>query len=420
MTEGQTIEAFATLSLEGSGLTRVPKVREAYWEEGYLARFDATTLWLDAVWCGGKVTLICPLLSNLTRAVAGARFALDGVAVRPRFRHFRRHSLVELPWRGRSAAGRSGRSGRSGPYVPGQGPAVVSVEIGDWRGESPVQDAAADGAALAGRNVLVTLSKDNDLAWIEDWAKFHRVHHGADAALVVDNGSDLVDPEGIAPALRRAGMEVCVVAQTPLTYGPRGKKPFSNTELFLQSAVLNALRLRFLGQARAVLSCDIDELVMSRGATIFDKAVSHPLGYARFDGFWVHPAPGTVGWCGHAQHLYREEAPRPCPPKWCLRPQGLLAGWQWNPHGLERFPLPRALGTKTAWFYHFRGVNTGWKLAKRARSREGTVLDPEIGAAMQAAGVLAREADGSEAEGFETGGLETGGQGAGGSGQRDA
>lgn len=372
MDDTQEIGALATLSLAGSGWTRAPRVKPAYQPEDYLSRFDADTLWLDAIWQPGRVTLVCPRLNNLTQVVRGARFALDGRPVRARMRHFHRHSVILLP-------------------APTQ-PARVSVEIGDWRGESPVHDGL--GARLAGRNVLITLSKDNDPRWIEDWARFHVHHQGAEAAIVVDNGSRQVDPGLIAPALRRAGLRDALVLRTAVPFVPRGKKPYANTELFLQTSVLNVLRLRFLRQARAVLSCDIDELVMAQGTTVFDRVVRHPLGYLRFDGHWVHPPPGTQGWCDHTRHTHRDDPPRPSPPKWCIRPQGPLRGWHWSTHGVERLPLLSQLHARDVWFYHCRGVNTGWKLAKRERARENTVPDARIGAAMEAAGLVARAGTG--------------------------
>ena len=44
-------------------------------------------------------------------------------------------------------------------------------------------------AALRGDRVIFTINKDNDLAWIADWARFYVAEHGATAAVVYDNGS---------------------------------------------------------------------------------------------------------------------------------------------------------------------------------------------------------------------------------------
>ncbi|SNS87813.1 hypothetical protein [Antarctobacter heliothermus] len=324
---------FATLSLNGSGLMRAPRVRPAKRAEGYLDRFDATTLWLDAIWQDGSVILICPRLNNLKRAVAAARFTVDGAAVRPRLAQYCRHTLIRLP-------------------APSH-PENVAVRIGDWQGTTVVHDR---DTRLDGCNVLMTLSKDNHPDWIEDWGRFHIAHHGADAVLFVDNGSATWGPDQIRPALERAGFRQIVLLSTPLRYGPRGLPPFLNAELFLQTGVLNALQFRFLHGARAVLNCDVDELVMTPGRTVFDAAVNSRFGFVSFPGRWVHPAPETDGWPAHAGHTHHDAPRKTCPPKWCIVPGGPLRGFQWRAHGLERLPLRRMFQSPNAWFYHCRNM----------------------------------------------------------------
>lgn len=353
---------FATLSLEGSGLLRQPRVPGAKRAEGYLGQFDATTLWLDAVWTGDRVILVCPRLNNLEPLVKRARFALDGRAVRPRFRRYDRHTLILLPARAR--------------------PDRVSVRIGAWQGETAVH---GPDTAMDGRNVLMTLSRDNDPAWIEDWARFHVHHHGADAALLVDNGSAVHGPEAIRAALQRAGLNRITVLATPLPYGPRGLPPFVNAELFLQTGVLNVLQYRFLRGARAVLNCDVDELVMTPGRSVFDMAVQSRLGYVSFPGRWVHLPPGEQGWPSHARHTHVDDPARRCPAKWCIVPSGSMAGFQWRAHRLERLPLRRLFHAGDAWFYHCRNITNGWKSLRRMRVKRGTVPDPQLCAALEAA-----------------------------------
>ncbi len=361
---------FATLSLTGSGLTRAPRVRPAKRAEGYLDRFDADTLWLDAIWHNGAVILICPRLNNLDREVTRARFTLDNVVVRPKVKRYYRHTLIRLP-------------------APAQ-PARVCIQINDWQGETAVH---GPDPALDGCNVLMTLSKDNHPDWIEDWGRFHIAHHGADAVLFVDNGSDTYGLDQIRPALERAGFETIVVLRTPLPYGPRGLPPFVNAELFLQTGMLNVLQFRFLQGARAVLNCDVDELVMTPGRSVFDAARDSRFGFVSFPGRWVHPAPEVEGWSWHARHNHRDEPVKTCPPKWCVVPAGPLKGYQWRAHGLERLPLANLFYAENAWFYHCRNITNGWKSLKRTHVRGGgTVPDRELQAALEAAQLPQRSA----------------------------
>ncbi|MBP0482251.1 hypothetical protein [Sagittula salina] len=365
---------FATLTLEGSGLARRSRVREAFHEADYLERFDAQTLWLDAVWRDGVVRLICPRLTSLRGAMRGARFALDGRTVRARVQYFDRHSVVTLRSR--------------------EVPLRVSIEIGGWRGETRVH-AAED--TFAGCNVLVTLSKDNDPAWIEDWVRYHVVHHGADAVLFVDNGS-AYGPEVVRAAIQRGGVAMSRVLVTDAPYGPRGKKPYANAELFLQFCVLNAVRHRFLWNARAVLNCDIDELVTTEGS-IFDTAVDSRFGYLAFPGYWVHPEPGFEGYPSHRAHGFRDAPKIACPDKWCMVPNGPLRHFEWRQHRLERLPFPSWFRGE-AGFWHCRNITNGWKLLKRTRVREATVPD---GALQQAVAILPERDSGKRLQYAEPG-----------------
>lgn len=361
---------FATLSMTGSGLTRTPRVRPEKRAEGYLDRFDSDTLWLDAIWHDGHVILICPRLNSLDRQVTRARFTLDGGAATPKVKRYYRHTLIRLP-------------------AP-QRPQKVAIQIGDWRGETRVN---GPDHRLDKRNVLMTLSKDNHPDWIEDWGRFHIAHHGADAVLFVDNGSGTYGPDLIRAALDRAGFDDVIVLSTPLRYGPRGLPPFVNAELFLQTGVLNALQFRWLQGARAVLNCDVDELVMTPGQSVFDLACNSRSGFVRFPGRWVHPAPEDEGWSWHARHSHRDDPAKPCPPKWCVVPSGPLKGYQWRAHELERLPLAKRFRADGAWFYHCRNITNGWKSLKRTHVRDGgTVPDLELQAALTAAKLPRRSA----------------------------
>jgi hypothetical protein len=257
-------------------------------------------------------------------------------------------------------------------------PERVAVRIGEWRGESAVTVAES---GLDGMNVLVTLSKDNDLAWIEDWARYHVAAHGAEACVFVDNGSEAYGAAEIEAALLRAGLKEVRVLVTPLPYGPRGKKPYANSELFLQFCVLNAVRHRFLWRARAVLNCDIDEMVYCEGS-VFDRAVDAAFGFVAFPGHWVHPEPGFEGYPSHAVHGYRDEPAKTCPDKWCMVPSGPLRGFEWRQHRLERLPMPSWFRGKGIGFWHCRNITNGWKLLKRTKVREKTVPDEGAQAAL--------------------------------------
>jgi hypothetical protein len=361
---------FETLSLAGSGLLRKPRIAEKHWQPDYLDRFDSDTLWLDAVWRDGVVRLICPRLNNLTQVVRDARFTLDGLPAQSYIRHGYRHTILTLP----------------APRKPER----VKVTIGDWAGETAVS--ANCDAFFHGRNVLFTLSRNDDPAWIEDWVRFHVHHHGANAIAFVDNGSDRHSPEDIARAITRGGIKRYRLLHTPLRYGPRGKKPYANAELFLQTGVMNAVRWRYLWQARAVLGSDVDELIHWPGGSVFDAAAASRWGYVTVGGYWVYPAPGTSGRAGHAQHGYRLDPPEVCPPKWCMVPSGPFRRFEWRVHQLERLPFSLWFRLPDAILYHCCAVTTGWKSLDRVTAPERSVADKPLQMALTEANLAVRDA----------------------------
>lgn len=356
---------FQTCSLGPSGLIRAPRVKQAYHEPDYMDRFDGDTLWFDAIEVAGGVVLICPRLTNLRAGMKRAIYKVDGQKVKPKLQSFYRHEMI---------------------WLPSDGPKrEVLVQMGDHLFETAVSP--NESAAFAGKNVLITLSKDNDLLWVEDYVRFHVHHQNVEAVIFTDNGSANYSTGDLEEAIRRGGAKTAKVLSAPIPYGPRGKKPFINTELYLQIMVMNTNRLRFLGQANGVLNADVDELVLSPGTTVFDLANQARLGFVRFRGAWRHLAPDWSGKPNHSGHIYETPGAKPCPTKWCINPRGPLKGLSWTPHSLERLPVDTFLVSDKAWFAHCSGITTGWKTKGRLSPPQGTVEDPALRHALADAGL---------------------------------
>ncbi|UMA67071.1 hypothetical protein LVO79_18840 (plasmid) [Roseivivax marinus] len=333
-------EDFATCRLDPSGPRRLSRVAPRFQKEGYGEAFDALTLWVDAIWHDGEVTLVCPRLNNLVPVIHEGTFTLDGDTRAKSLRSFYRHSLVRL----------------KSPEPPRR----ISFATGGQVYETAVH--AEDRDRFRGRNVIVTMSKDNDLVWIEDFARFHAETQGAEGIVFIDNGSTLYGKADIERTLAWAGLDALVL-RTCLPFGPRGRSPYANTELYLQTCVLNAVRLRFLQHARAVLCCDIDELVLGRTATsVFDATWHSTFGLTRFGGEWRYaPPPLRPELVRHDDHALFDPVKKPSPAKWCVRPSGPLGDLQWRPHILEGFAFNWAFHSSAFTYHHCRQITTGWK-----------------------------------------------------------
>ena len=346
--------------LPADGPKRDHIVEAHYRPDGYDAGYDFSTFWYDAIWDGRDVVLTCPRLLNLAGLFKRGELLLDALpAPRARISTHRRHDIVRI----------------KSPLQP----ARVTLKAGDLELSTPVS--AVEAARFRGKNVHVAISKDNDLIWLTDFAHYHMTEHDLHAMTVIDIGSPAYASEAAAEALLATGLSYVVILPVPFAYGPFGLKPFSRRAKFLQTALLNAVRMRYLGQARAVLNCDIDELVWCKSGSIFDLARKSLLGAVTFPGIWRFPVDGHEGFARHRDHLGLIDEVGICPPKSCIVPSSMLGQRQWDVHGFEQPLLAKLARTHRAGYWHFRAISTNWKQFDRL-SRRAAEPDPDTAAVM--------------------------------------
>ena len=335
-------------------------VPESWRAENFDARYDFHTLIYDAVYlpARGIVALFCPKLLNFAKLLARAEIRLDGARVRPGWiRRHRRYDVVPLPAKCQ--------------------PAELSIDLGDWRAAVPVNPAEPE--AFAGMNCLMTLSRNNALEWIHDWALFHARAHGARGIVFIDNGSDAYDLGAIEETLARVpGIERIRVLAANHPYGPVGGRRKPTKGKFLQAGVTNIARWRYFRAARAVLVNDIDELVVSpAGQSLFDATVAAPGGYLKVRGVWrlADLVPGVMP--RHRDHIYPPAADEICPAKYCIVPNGPLRRYSWGTHALDRHWLSSRYETTDFRYFHCRSISDLWKRDRAERSNAHLDADPE-------------------------------------------
>lgn len=311
-------------------------------------RYDTNTLVYGGVWMAQarRLRVFAPSPLNLWSVLKRADWRGDGHALpKPRLRRFKRYATLDF-----------------------DAPAPVhhlTMTLDDWQGTCPIMQ--ADPAPFAGCNVLYTMSQDNRLDWICDWVMYHHRVHGADAVIVSDNQSTAYTPQALLDRLSGLGVLRSVLVQSvPYRYGPSSQTcARASSARFLQSAVANYVRDAWLGQARAVLSCDIDELVVSnRNTSIFDAARLARAGVVTFPGYWRFCDP-SLALPRHGDHFYwRADCAKPCPTKYAYRPDGPLGRWSLMTHSLEALPRKWASAAPEFWFAHCYGISTGWKAGR--------------------------------------------------------
>lgn len=245
--------------------------------------------------------------------------------------------------------------------------------------------------------VLCTISKNNDLTWICDWARYNRDVHGAQAVLLYDNNSTAYDIDELHRRLTEVGGLAFVgIVPFPFKFGPPGlglRKSWDSN--FLQIGSLEHARWRFLSNARSFLNTDVDELVLSsNGESVFDAAERR--GLVRFYGAWVpNIHKEHFGGSGPLRHTdfscvetprYRFGLPpyaNVCQPKWAVAPRAVPPLGHMTHHRIKKWWRSQLWSSRFS-FRHFRGLSTGWKYDRDAAEK----FDPArhtVDASMKAA-----------------------------------
>lgn len=333
-----------------------PQTRQT---DHYLERYDRHTLYYDCVYLKDRAAYLftAPRFLNLWKLFRTGLTADGKSPARIRRRTWLRFDQVEVA-------------------AP---PGSLSLTFGE---EARLIDARASlSGGFAGLNCLVTVNKNNALTWIADWAAYHVAVQGADGVVLFDNGSTDYRPSDICETLAQVpGLKTALVYSAPYPYGPSDKSGrFDVSPRFFQSAMLNIARRDALAKARAVLNIDIDEIVRRHEGqeSVFDRATQTPLGMVMIDGTWAYPAPDTDGPVPQGAHVWQQEPPRSCNPKWCAVPSGWISKLGWSVHQIGPLRRPPRTAQNAASLLHCRGTSTGWK-KKRFVPPKGLHHSPDL------------------------------------------
>jgi hypothetical protein len=225
--------------------------------------------------------------------------------------------------------------------------------------------------AFAGRRVLFTTSKDNDLAWIAEWARWHAALHGTDGVVLFDNGSTRYTTKEIEGTLISIpGIKVAVVPSWPGRFGMTDHALSINPywSHFLQISSMSAALRRFGAAAFGLLNCDIDELAATHsGRSIYDHLATARRGLVVFRGQWIEASGAGTDHTAYTQRLRDPRAARSGPKKWVLDPmrdwvRNLKVHPYW--HWVRGRPAFGKTMPQDAFYRHFKAINTNWKEAR--------------------------------------------------------
>lgn len=332
---------------ETSDLRRDPPRPVELRPANYMEKFDGTTVAYDVFKRGDDVWLVGPPLRNFRAPL------LESLETHPD-QHLK-VSCVDLN-RAYEAIATGGPEDRE----------YIDAVFGGF--EARAQINRSELGLFADCNVLVTLSKDNKLNWITDWARFYAQNHGVNAVLFYDNASSRYDAQAILGSLDLPELDVVVVVEWPFKYGPQGGRWEDGTDYpwdsdFCQSGVLTHARRRFLERARYVVNHDIDELAITRsGCSLFDHVDSSPNGYIVYSGQWIETVSASVRDAGadrtFADFCYFRPSRARTTTKWAIDPTRASGAEQWRAHWVAGI---NENVESSVMHRHFAGITTGWK-----------------------------------------------------------
>src|SRR5918996_1186162 len=349
---------------------RIPPRPLSLRHEDYDDHYDFTTVSYDCFWntTGDAIILVGPPLLNLERDLDLAIIAYPSMApCELALRHvFLGCQIVAKP-----PAGTTGlimRTGRSESFIAPQ-PNLCEL--------------------FRSRRTAVTLSRNNELTWIRDWAIFNK-YHKCDGILIYDNNTDAYSNNDLYDYLEPIadGMRI-VVLNWPFKYGvPDWRLPVSYgmlDSLYCQAGMLEHARLRFLAHSSSVLNTDIDELVLTEGgSSIFELVEGSATGVLAFGGVWVENYPITPQGSARQPPRHRDFAwvrtgdQVGCETKWAVVPSRVPQAAQWHVHRI--LGMPPSDCRQTVELRHFKAINTDWTV-DRNRSQDlrtaGRAIDPQ-------------------------------------------
>jgi hypothetical protein len=258
---------------------------------------------------------------------------------------------------------------------------AIRMHLGDLSFELPVGE--NHSPALAGRRVLFTMSKDNELGWIAEWARWHAKLHGTDAIILFDNGSSRYASTEIEQTLLAiSGIEVAAVLKWPGRFGMTDHALAINPywSHFLQISSMSVALRRFAAAAVGLLNCDVDELAATRsGRSIYDHLATARRGLVVFSGQWIEANGAGAAHAAYTQRLRDPKAARSNPRKWLLDPmRDWIADLRVHPywHWVRGRPAFGKTMLDDVLYRHFKAINTRWKEARTA-APDPTLLEPD-------------------------------------------
>ncbi|WP_295644080.1 hypothetical protein [uncultured Corynebacterium sp.] len=243
----------------------------------YLERFDFHGIFSDVFSCQNTIIAMGPPYLNLRHLLDQSQFIINGSQFIDKesihFNELNRTSRTVFKLSDNCVADR---------ITLKYGPLNLECAIGDNHYR-----------AFAGRNVLVTMNRDNNFENIVDWLEINAKCNQIDAVIIYDNRSESYTDKDLIKSISKVnGVEVVYVVNWPHPYGPTAHKGQNWDSDFGQHTAWEHARWRFLLEANSVTHCDVDEIPLTEdGSPCWTKAAENENGVFYYRMRDVEPSP---------------------------------------------------------------------------------------------------------------------------------
>jgi hypothetical protein len=231
--------------------------------------------------------------------------------------------------------------------------------------------------AFNNQKVIVTISKNHPISWLQQWIQYHNRVHNIDGLLLYNNQSTIYTSVELEQALQGHGMTVKVI-DYDVPFGTmggglwewQGRKgtflPWDSD--FAQYVMLEHAKWRYLYCAKLAINADTDELLLLDNITLdkfADYCETSSNSVWLYKGTWIEPVDSATGVVANMVEFdnrrfenYWHTAysnQRGIGVKWMLNPRKNL-NYQWM---LHRTTGPH-MHTDEISFAHYLAMNTSW------------------------------------------------------------
>ena len=250
---------------------------------------------------------------------------------------------------------------------------------------------------FGGKKVIVTISKNHPISWLQQWIDYHKVVHNLDGLLIYNNQSDIYTSAKLEKALHRNDMVIKVV-DYDVPFGTMGGGNWEWEDRrgnflpwdsdFSQYVMFEHAKWRYLHNAKLVINADTDELLTLNNDSTLDQLADYCETSSNsvwlYKGTWISPVDSRTQEIAENINLDNRQfinywhtdnsSQRGIGIKWMLNPSRNLQ-YQWRLHNTTG---PHLMTTDIG-FGHYLAMNTSWSWKRDGYSGDfSNLIEHEI------------------------------------------